>query len=440
VTGSTEKPLIILKEVGVRSLYMMKVALFNDTFVLKGGTERHILDAATLLKSAGIETVFISGDIDGNTPVESYPFPEFFKTKLWRRKKVQASLVRLETFLREQQVDLVHLVHMHHPDVTTWLAQRWPTVRTIHTAYMFCLSGARYLPHTNRVCPKVCNIGCMATHLVEGCIRYERDKPFPLHHQIKKLWEVQANHLADTGLHRIGVASQFMKDVLCMHDYDPEKVDIMPPPLAPDMESVQPAPFPMEEAPTIVFAGRLIAEKGTFDVIRALLMMTTPARLIIIGDGPERSRLEQDAQVLGVADRVIFRGWLPLEETRRVYREGWITVFPSHWPEPFGFTGVESFLNQRPVVAYDVGGVGEWMRHEQNGLMVEPGNIQALAQAMDSLFQAPKRCQEMGIWADRDARERFSGQHHLKLKIRFYEKAIEAFKGKQVQPVVGASV
>jgi glycosyltransferase involved in cell wall biosynthesis len=418
----------------------MKVALINNIFSFHGGTERHIVDAAQILETAGVTTLFIGKDKEPNCPVESHAFPELFSLKLFRRSQVKPALIRLEAFLRNESIDLVHLVHMHHPDVTTFLAERWPTVRTVHTPYLFCVAGSRYLPHTQRVCPDVCSLKCLATHMVEGCIRYERDKPYPLTHQVKKLWEIQANHLADETLQRVGVASHFMKDLLIQHRYPEDRIDVIPPPLSEALSAIVPKPFPIDQTPTIMFVGRLIPEKGVFDVMKALMMMKTRARLIIIGDGADRAHLEKDALTLGISDQVEFRGAMPPEDTRQAYQETWLTVFPSHWPEPFGFTGIESFLNHRPTVAYNVGGVSEWLVDGKNGMLVKPQDTAGLAHAMDTLLQDPLRCQEMGAWGDHYVRERFDWRIHLDLKLKFYQRAMDSFQLEKVNPVTaGAS-
>lgn len=404
----------------------MKVALFNDTFAPQGGTERHLVDAASVLEPAGIETLFVSTSQD-DSPVVAHPFPELFVAKPFQQLTLHQPLQTLEHFLRAQQVDVVHLVHMHNPVVSRFLAERWPTVRTFHTPYLFCIAGTRYLPGSKQVCTRTCGPHCLAVHLTEGCIRYHRQRPFPLRHQIKKFWEIQSNLLANLTLHRYGVASQYMKDLLCQHGYTESLIDIIPPPLTPILEAIAPTEIPVYTPPTIVFVGRLIPEKGVADVLSAMLLMKTQARLIIVGDGPERPLLEEDARTLGLSDRVEFRGTLLPEESRLVYQEGWLTVVPSHWPEPFGFTGIESFLNHRPVVAYNVGGIREWLIPEQNGILVQPYNIPGLAQAMDDLLQNPAKGVALAVEGNRMAREKFSADAHVALKRRFYEAAVQAF-------------
>ncbi len=414
----------------------MRVALINDTFSIRGGTERHILDAADLLAEAGIETVFVAAENeDTHRPV--HVLPELFRFRLVNGPAFSTALKSLNGILTREQVDVVHLVHMHHPEVTRFLTPRWPTVRSIHTAYMFCVAGTRYLPNSGTACTQTCGFGCVQTHFREKCIRFDRDRTYSLPQQFKKLQEIEGNFETNLDLHRIAVTSQFMQDLLVQHGYRTERIDIIPPPITERMAQTITAPFPAGSPPTLLVAGRLIAEKGVFDVLQAMVQLPPEVRLIVIGDGPERPHLERDAATLGLSARVRFEGWLTPEACLERYRETWITLFPSLWPEPFGFTGIESMLNERPVVAYDGGGVREWLVHEQNGLLVPSHQPQQLAQAIRRLLENPAYCQALGQWGNRFVRERFSRTLHLERKEQFYRQAIEAFRQQHYSAAAG---
>lgn len=141
--------------------------------------------------------------------------------------------------------------------------------------------------------------------------------------------------------------------------------------------------------PSILFVGRLIERKGVHHLIRALgaVRERTPARLVIIGDGPERPRLEELARNAGVAEHVEFRGRVTDEELRRAYAEAGVFVLPSvldarQDTEGLGVVLLEAMNYSVPVIASDIGGITDIVEHDRSGLLVPPGDELALANAV----------------------------------------------------------
>ena len=128
--------------------------------------------------------------------------------------------------------------------------------------------------------------------------------------------------------------------------------------------------------PTLVFAGRLALPKSLEVGIAAA--QAAGVDLLVAGDGPERERLE----ALGHAR---FLGPLPREDVLALFRAGDASLLSSTW-ENFPHGVVESLAAGTPVVATRVGGVAEVVLDGQNGLLVPPGDVDALAAAIRRLF------------------------------------------------------
>jgi glycosyltransferase involved in cell wall biosynthesis len=69
---------------------------------------------------------------------------------------------------------------------------------------------------------------------------------------------------------------------------------------------------------------------------------------------------------------VTFTDWLSARERDSVLRGADLLTVPSRWPEPFGLTGVEAASLGVPAVAFDVGGIADWLRHGETGILVPP--------------------------------------------------------------------
>jgi phosphatidylinositol alpha-1,6-mannosyltransferase len=153
-----------------------------------------------------------------------------------------------------------------------------------------------------------------------------------------------------------------------------------PPELTGDLESAR-----------VLYVGRLVKSKGVDDLIAAYKVVSERiprSRLIIVGDGPERGRLEGLAHELNLSTGVVFRGTLRGEELDEEYAK--CTVFAmaskrvSDDPaiETFGLVIVEALMYGKPVVGTLLGGIPEIIDHEVNGLLVPEGRPKELANAL----------------------------------------------------------
>jgi glycogen(starch) synthase len=134
---------------------------------------------------------------------------------------------------------------------------------------------------------------------------------------------------------------------------------------------------------TFVFAGRLVPAKDLSVAIAALRHVPT-ARLVIVGDGPERGRLEALIAEAGLDGRAVLMGALPRSEAIDWLRAGDAAVLSSAW-ENFPHAAVEAIAAGTPVLATAVGGVPEVIQTGVNGILVPPGDERALADAMRSV-------------------------------------------------------
>jgi glycosyltransferase involved in cell wall biosynthesis len=150
----------------------------------------------------------------------------------------------------------------------------------------------------------------------------------------------------------------------------------------------------------ILSPGRLVWEKGHQDVIRAMAALkrgligtAPPARLLIVGSGPEEKRLRRHAQELGLADNVEFRPSVPYDEMPMLYREASAMVLASlprpGWEEQFGMVLAEAMASGTAILAARSGAIPEVVG--EGATTFDPGDWFGLAQALrrDALERAP---------------------------------------------------
>ncbi len=147
--------------------------------------------------------------------------------------------------------------------------------------------------------------------------------------------------------------------------------------------------------PTLLFAGRLDPLKGADLAIQAAAMLPRRVNLLLIGghpDDPERSRLTQTAQKLGIASTTRFIDAQPHDLMARYYHAGDLFLVASYY-ESFGLAAIEALAAGTPVVAFRVGGLPSFIQHGINGALTEHRNAAAFAEQIENLLGNPARMQ-----------------------------------------------
>lgn len=140
---------------------------------------------------------------------------------------------------------------------------------------------------------------------------------------------------------------------------------------------------PLSDPPLIAYAGRLSREKGVEILLSAFARLAErlpTARLVIAGAGPLEASLRERAAPLG--DRVRFAGHLPRAEMEAHFNRAWVQAVPSLWHEPFGNVSTEAMMRGTAVVASDMGGQSDIVRHGETGFLVPPRDVAAWAETL----------------------------------------------------------
>jgi glycosyltransferase involved in cell wall biosynthesis len=160
---------------------------------------------------------------------------------------------------------------------------------------------------------------------------------------------------------------------------------------------------------SIISVGRLNDGKGQGILIKALAVLRQhdfPVRLVLVGGvfpGQEhfRDELVRLANRLGVADAIEFAG--ERRDALQLVGRSDIFVMPSTRPESFGMALVEAMHLRRPVIATDIGGPREIIHHGRDGLLVPPGDPDALARAIRWLIENPEAARALAAAAQERA-------------------------------------
>lgn len=163
--------------------------------------------------------------------------------------------------------------------------------------------------------------------------------------------------------------------------------------------------------------------KRVGDVVRvaAHVMKGVPARLIFVGDGPDRPMAEQEARNLGIADRVLFLG--KQESVAELLACADLFLLPSE-EESFGLSALEAMASEVPVVGTRCGGLAELIDDGVTGRLLPVGAVDAMAEAAIEILTEPGRQQEIGRAGRALAMERYSTERIVSMYESFYGEVV----------------
>jgi N-acetyl-alpha-D-glucosaminyl L-malate synthase BshA len=163
--------------------------------------------------------------------------------------------------------------------------------------------------------------------------------------------------------------------------------------------------------------------KRILDVVEtfARVSRALPARLLLIGDGPDRSAAEFLAMRLGIGDRVDFVG--KQENVNELLALSDLMLMPSEM-ESFGLAALEAMACRVPAIATRVGGVPELIDDGVNGLLYEVGDVDGMAEGAISILSDPAQLERMSNAARRTAQDHFCASRIIPLYESYYERIL----------------
>jgi colanic acid/amylovoran biosynthesis glycosyltransferase len=203
--------------------------------------------------------------------------------------------------------------------------------------------------------------------------------------------------------------AEHIRQVLLARGFPAAKLKVIRYGIEPEAEH---RPEPPPERPYLLFVGRFVEKKGVrylLDAMRTLASDGAPVELVLVGEGPIGQALRQQAAGLTGAR---FPGWLPHQEVRRMMSRALALCVPSvaaRTGDSEGLPNVvlEAMATGTPVIASDLGGIGEAVENGHTGFLLPPADSRAIAAAVLRLLADAALCRRMGVAARAAATARF---------------------------------
>jgi len=401
----------------------MRIVVANKFWYHRGGLERVMFDEIEWLEGAGHEIAHFSTNHPSNSasPWAAYFVPYLELGADARLSMTQKAAAALRMFSNREAARLFslllrdfrpHIVHVHgiHRQISPSIlavARRHgiPVVQSLHDYHHVCpaadLLRGGVSPCDPRRCGRLCYGPCVAARCVRGGLAVSALAAS------ETTWQA-ATRAYERGVARFICPSAFMAEQMRRGGWT-QPCDLVP-------NAVPSEPRCQASGDAFCVVGRLSREKGVGLALEAA--RRAGVRVVVAGDGPVGAQLRGDypeVEFVGSIDRLAV---LSLMERSKAL------CVPSIWFENASMSVLEAMAAGTPVVASDIGGIPEQITHDLDGLLVRPGDVDALADAMRRLSRDSGLAGRLGTAAQRTVEARFAPAQHLDGLLRSYGAAI----------------
>ncbi|MGD1921549.1 MAG: glycosyltransferase family 4 protein [Pleurocapsa sp.] len=339
----------------------MKILLINDVGTATGGAEIQILSLRQSLRDLGHEVRLFSSVA---TPVKNSELLADYSCfgtdsllQVLSQTINPSAYFKLRQILNEFKPDVVH-VRMFMWQMSPAILPLLKNIPCIYQTAVYksiCPAGTKMLPDGS-MCHHNPGMACMSN----GCLTPQTWVVWMVQLKLWSYWR--------DAFDVVVALSEGMKTKL-------EAGGIQPVEVVYNGVPVKQERSPLSETPTVVYAGRLVPEKGVDILLQAFAkarIEVPQAKLIIAGDGADKDKLQILSRDLNLEDGVIWLGYLPQSEMEQHFTGAWVQVVPSQWAEPFGNVTTEAMMRGTAVIASAVGAQPEILLDRSTGFLISP--------------------------------------------------------------------
>ena len=321
----------------------------------------------------------------------------------------------ISAFIRKYRPDVAHF-HSIFPQISTSAYSACkdngvPVIQTLHN-YRFMCAGALLL-RNGRPCEECVGRSPMRAMMY----RCYRDSYLATGAQV---WAIAYNKHKRTFsrlVDRYIALTEFSERLFVRNGFPGERITVKPN-FLPEGHAVSRG---CGEGGYALYVGRLSEEKGVRTLMRAWRGVDFP--LIVLGDGPLRSEVERYAEKHELS--VSIKGYCDRETVLDFMRRANFLIVPSECYEGFPMVVLEAFASGTPVIASDIGGLGEVITNDVEGVKFPPGDVLALRNAVTALLEDNSRMSQLRENARNTFIENYSAERNVQKLLDIYQEVID---------------
>ncbi len=403
----------------------MRILLVNKFHYLKGGSEKYYFELANLLKEKGHQIAFFSmqneknvktgekeyfvKEIDLNTGSKLKALDVIY-SKENKKKMIEAleefrpDIVHVNNFQRQLSESIIDAIN----------EKNIPIIFTAHDVQAIC-PAITMLDSNKEVC-ELCKNGKYFNCIKKKCIKNSSLKSVlgameGKYYRLKKVYNKKISCII--------TPSNFYKQKLVEDGIDKERIQTI-------YNFINLSEYDLEnkdEAYGLYF-GRLSKEKGILNLIEAFSRIQGK-KLYIVGDGPEKKRIEKIISERKLKENITVLGYLSQDEVKKYIKNARFIVVPSIWYENCPYSVLETQAIGKPVIGADIGGIPELVKDKENGLIYNYNSINELESKMKLLFENKELAEQYGKNAKEYAQKMYNKENYYNKIIEIYEEALK---------------
>ena len=373
----------------------------NESLARTGGAEIYVSNLAKSLQEHNVPVFLVSSRIETlELPKISYILPKLNTEK--DIHNIGKNVTKIKQIMEDNNLTIIHFHSINRPELYYELASLFPMVRTIHDSRIVCPTEFRI----NRS-GDICSIS-----LGNNCLDCSNDSSDTIKENKNLLKALNT-------LKTLIVPSQYIKNQLVLNGISENKINIISPFVSLDVKHI--SKIDSNYVSDVLFMGRIIRSKGLREAIQSFAKIDR-FNFVVCGDGPDSDTCKTMASDLGVRDRVRFTGWVNNEEKWKYLSGTKVVIMPSMGPESFGLVGLESMFFKKPIIAFNSGGIVQWMKNGVNGYLIERGNINQMAENLNKMLTSNSLRDELGINGKNILDSEFSQEKHISKITELYSR------------------
>lgn len=383
----------------------MRLLIIHNRYQVRGGEDVAVDRELNLLQTAGHEVELFSVS---NDSIQG--FRERLNTA-WNASYSNVSKIAIQKKIQEFRPEIVH-VHNFFPLISPSVYdsckdQGVPVVQTLHNYRIACANGL--FLRDGKPCEDCLTKG-FAQSIKNRCYRDSLSATLPVYHMISTGWR---RNIWNEKVTKFWAITGFARDKFIQAGIDPEKISVKPN-FSPDISLGQPG---ITRGNSGLYVGRLSQEKGIFNLLTAHQRRSFPLR-IVTSERPSQDQLRDGVQyVVGGGANEVAREMLTcafLVMPTECYEGGVPLVL------------LEGMAASTPMIVSRIGEMARIFTHEENALLIEPGNPEMLSQAVARIQADSNLRAKIGLGARRIFEEKFSEKTNLKMMETLYREVLAA--------------
>lgn len=407
----------------------MRILYINNFFKQKAGTELIAINTYELFKKKGHEVYFFGSQSEeyyeqNNKLIKFFPVNvnstvDYIKNPLKYYWNFEAAN-KLQEVINIIKPEVIHIHSSMTPSVLyVCKRNKIPTCMTVHIPPYVC-PAATFMYKNKQLCKDLkckngnylncilnkCGNGSIERSIRKSILSYLYDKTNV--HSAISYFICPSNALRDY-VRQTNICENKNKIITINNFLTKEESNTTP---------------NYENNGYFLYLGRLSEEKGLHYLLQALNDLPKNIKLHIVGSGSKEKELKNYTLEHNL-ENVEFLGFKNREEIKEEYQNCIATILPCNWFEIFGMSNIESFINGKPVIASNIGGIPEIVENNINGLLFESANVEQLKKCILTYWNNPELVKEHGRNGYKKARTQYTAERYYKELMQVYKNILK---------------